>query len=232
MALSENDLGLLCAGYTAILGFQVVPPRSLVQQSAASSIWESAFSWIRPESARSVLPKIGVHELFHTTYQPFVPSLAQPRSWLMLESGSSDDVNVTVKMINGGTTTIRARQGETVESIKAGIQRKLSIPFQGLQLTHFGQKMSDAHTIDMYMPATQLESVGKPSLCCVGGGGPYELDCSEFDPPYNYDFTNVKDDGKEYKRGGKVYHRPYGWKRFAVKVLNDDRYGGDNTWLG
>lgn len=238
MSLSDKDLGLLCAGYTAILGFPVVPPRSRDEQSHAAMVMESAFerltlglgSYLRPQ--QPALPKIGVHELFHTTYQPFVPTLPFQESRLRLESAQSDpDVNVIVKMINGGTTTIQTRKHQTVKAIKEDITRQLNIPSKGLQLTHFGQQMSDAATIGMFMPPQV--GLGKPLICCVGGEeGPYELDCSEFDPPYNYDFTNEIDDGETYIRGGKVYHRPYGWKRFAVKVLNDDRYGKDNTWLG
>ncbi|XP_059191883.1 uncharacterized protein LOC131973810 [Centropristis striata] len=48
------------------------------------------------------------------------------------------------------------------------------------------------------------------------------------DPGFDYDFTNLKDSGKYY-RGGEQYERPCGWKRFALKVL--DEYE-DNTWLG
>ena len=66
----------------------------------------------------------------------------------------------------------------------------------------------------------------------------------DLDPSYNCDFTNRNDDGKSYTRGkypgtarsgraGKLipYHRPYGWKRYALKVLGRLEYGGDD-WLG
>ena len=62
-----------------------------------------------------------------------------------------------------------------------------------------------------------------------GGGPDFQLDPDELDPSYNYDFTNVSDDGKTYMRGGKPYKRPYGWKRYAVKALNVYE---SNTWLG
>ena len=53
-----------------------------------------------------------------------------------------------------------------------------------------------------------------------GSGPDFQLDPDELDPSYNNDFTNVSDDGKTYMRGGKPYKRPYGWRRYAVKVLN------------
>jgi len=44
------------------------------------------------------------------------------------------------------------------------------------------------------------------------------------------DFRDTKDDGRKMFRGGKEYHLPIGWKRFAVQVkgVYDD---GDNKWL-
>ena len=61
------------------------------------------------------------------------------------------------------------------------------------------------------------------------GGLPIVLNDNFLDHRFSYDFTRQRDDGKVYMRGGEVYHRPYGWYRFALKVL--DKYG-DNTWLG
>lgn len=49
-----------------------------------------------------------------------------------------------------------------------------------------------------------------------------------FDPQFDYDFSNLRDT-ETYRRGGEVYERPCGWKRFALRVLNE--YDG-NTWLG
>ena len=67
----------------------------------------------------------------------------------------------------------------------------------------------------------------------VHGGGPPELpiaiDDGFLDPSFDHDFTNECDDGKVYIRGGEEYKRPYGWYRYAMKVL--DKYE-DNTWLG
>ncbi|XP_035012570.1 uncharacterized protein LOC118109521 isoform X1 [Hippoglossus stenolepis] len=50
-----------------------------------------------------------------------------------------------------------------------------------------------------------------------------------FDPKFDFDFTDLKDTEKYY-RGGEVYERPCGWKRYALKVL--DKYPDGNAWLG
>ena len=57
----------------------------------------------------------------------------------------------------------------------------------------------------------------------------FSLDSSVLDPPYDYDFTYLKDDGSVFKRGGMEYIRPYGWKRIALNVKK--KYGSDD-WLG
>merc|ERR1719186_1254814 len=50
------------------------------------------------------------------------------------------------------------------------------------------------------------------------------------DPGYDYDFTNLTAmRGEKYERGGAPYFRPYGWKRYAIKVKG--KYE-DDDWLG
>ena len=58
---------------------------------------------------------------------------------------------------------------------------------------------------------------------------PMVLDRKLLHPGYDYDFTNMVDDGTQYIRGGKVYQRPYGWKRIALKVIGKF---DDDDWLG
>ena len=48
------------------------------------------------------------------------------------------------------------------------------------------------------------------------------------DPDYYYDFT-LKNDTNKYYRGGLEYNRPYGWKRYDLKVLG--KYEND-LWIG
>ena len=66
-----------------------------------------------------------------------------------------------------------------------------------------------------------------PTLSASGPRPPMILESKKFlDPHQDYDFTRMTDDGREYHRGG---HRPYGWKRIALKVKG--KYN-DDTWLG
>ena len=61
------------------------------------------------------------------------------------------------------------------------------------------------------------------------GGGCLSIDGDILDENYNYDFTDLKDDGTRFERGGRRYMRPYGWRRVALNVKT--RYG-DTEWLG
>ena len=63
-----------------------------------------------------------------------------------------------------------------------------------------------------------------------GGDAPiYVTDESMFDEQYNYDFTDMSDDGQVFKRGKWTYIRPYGWNRVALNVKSSY---SDSAWLG
>ncbi|CAG8500606.1 10362_t:CDS:2 [Dentiscutata erythropus] len=53
---------------------------------------------------------------------------------------------------------------------------------------------------------------------------------SALDPPYDYDFTYIKDI-VTFMRGDIQYKRLCGWKRFALKVSRKYDYGNDK-WFG
>ena len=49
-------------------------------------------------------------------------------------------------------------------------------------------------------------------------------------PDFDYDFSNINDNGESYHRGNLPYERPCGSYRIALNVVN--KFGTDNTWLG
>ncbi|XP_063067960.1 uncharacterized protein LOC134459527, partial [Engraulis encrasicolus] len=57
----------------------------------------------------------------------------------------------------------------------------------------------------------------------------FVMDDDFFEPRFDCDFTHMTDTAT-YTRGGEVYKRPYGWRRFALKILN--KYPDGNAWLG
>ena len=164
------------------------------------------------------LPKLTIRNLFHCTY-------TIPRS---LCSFSPEDVfHVHVKSITGTITTVQVTGAFTVSDLKAAVEIGTNILRRDQQLMFDGKRLEDNHTISELgiTPCATIFLIVRTR----GGGPDLQLDPAELDPRYNYDFTNQSDDGKTYMRGGKPYKRPYGWKRFAIKVLNVYE---SNTWLG
>ena len=183
-----------------------------------------------PEIEKSLPPEIkGVRE-----YE--LPQIGI-KDKVTLEDTSDDTsnewININIETITSQVIKIRIRKSYTIAQVKESIEREdKSLPAARQKLSFNQRKLSDEVTI---------ESIGIKeghtlhlSMDLHGGGLgddsiPIVLNDGFLDPDYDYNFTNESDDGKVYIRGGEVYHRPYGWYRFAMKVL--DKYE-DNTWLG
>jgi len=111
------------------------------------------------------------------------------------------------------------------------VERKEGISAARQRLVFNSNVLNDDDTIS----GKGIPPSGMCFLIILGGHdatSKFVLDPSELAPNYDYDFTNKVDDGRTYKRGDFVYHRPYRWKRFALNVRGRPEYGGDDTWLG
>ena len=188
-----SNLELLCAGFSAILGTDIVPEKNGAE--------------------------VSIHELFQQTYG------MRPPSSVRVASG----FNVLVEDWTGKRRTIAVTEKSTVDDMKIAIQDKTGIPHEQMRLIFSGKQLEDGQTVKNY--GLQHEDTVFLVLCLRGGGPPLPraLNTNELDPRFDYDFTDVKDDGKRYMRGGFEYKRPYGWKRIAVKVVG--KYQNDD-WLG
>ena len=188
-----SNLELVSAGFSAILGTEIVP-----QKSAG---------------------RFSIHDLFHQTYV-MRPQLALP--------AADETFGVNVAGLTGNMTRILVTREHTIEEVKAEIERKADIPMDNMRLIYGGKQLEDKKTVSDYgiQPHATIFLV----IRLVGGDtSAYGFDTGDLHPQYDYDFSNKKDDGKTYMRGGFEYKRPYGWKRIAIKVLG--RYEDDN-WLG
>ena len=117
---------------------------------------------------------------------------------------------------------------DTVKSLKEKVQDTVGIHPDELRLVHGGKQLEDCRTLSDHN--IRNNSTIHMVMRLPGGGAPiYYIDPSLLDPKFNYNFTKKVDDGKKYYRGGYEYHRPYGWKRYAIKVLG--RFENDK-WLG
>ena len=188
-----SNLELLSAGFSAILGTEVVPQRT-----------GGRFS---------------IHDLFSQTYVMRPPDLVAP---------GEDAFDVNVAGLTG-QERIQVTGKHTIEEMKAEIAKRQDIPMDRIGLVYSGTTLESHQTVNYY--GIQPESTIFFVITMSGGGLPtsHGFNTEELDQGFDYDFTNVKDDGKTYMRGGLEYKRPYGWKRIAIKVVG--RYA-DDQWLG
>eukprot|EP00731_Ephydatia_muelleri_P013626 Em0007g936a len=195
---------LLAAAFSAMLGIDVKPSADIAPRSDAES---------------GAPQKLTVYDLFRCTY------VMQPYE----AEGGRGASEVHVKTLTGVSYTIPVNGGTSVAQVKGAIASKANVPPQCQRLIHASKELQDHQTIESeeILHGSTLYLV----ITVPGGGGGFQLDPSLLDPTYNYNFTDKQDDGKVYMRGGFVYNRPYGWMRYAIKVLQVPEYGGDQ-WLG
>ena len=148
---------------------------------------------------------------------------------LVGDIGTEDDmIDISIKTFTGSTIPCRIDRNGTIEDLKLQIQSmgNISAPNQGL--IFLGKQLEDGRQLLDY--GIHNGAVLHMVLRLRGGGeDPKILNLSGLDPRYDYDFTNIADKDKQFKRGGLKYVRPCGWKRFAIKV--SDKYE-DLVWLG
>ena len=205
---------LLAAAFSALLGVEVVSPAKAALLGQHN------------------LPAYSIHQLFRATHIPVCA-----------------DNHIVIQRLTGENFIIPVAEDHTIADVKAAIHAKEGILPGEQWLLHERQMLEDRHVLQERGVCTN-----SVIMCCEAPPGPtstagipmIKLHDPErdLDPGYDYDFTNEKDDGKTYRRGkypdtagrdwaGKPipYYRPYGWKRYALKILGRKEYGGDD-WIG
>ncbi|XP_038077324.1 uncharacterized protein LOC119745173 [Patiria miniata] len=157
-------------------------------------------------------------------------SMVYPQPTTGYEDDDDDQpMRVDIHMLKmNKSITLDVNINSTVADVREQAASKLGLPRRRLMLIFNGSQLEDHEEIKYLGIRGDCTIFG---MKCSPGEqmGIFELDPSNLDPQYDYDFTDKSDDGSTYLRGGQVYQRPYGWKRYAVKVHGE--YEND-TWLG
>ncbi|CAI2165343.1 8494_t:CDS:1 [Funneliformis geosporum] len=137
--------------------------------------------------------------------------------------------NIFIKKLSGETITFRNINANTsVSQLKNVIYKTERIPSEELCLRYDNKTLQDHQTLKHY-EITNDTTIYLTLRIHGGSVTIHILDFDFLDPPFDFDFTNMKCSGESYMRGNYQYHRPYGWRRIALKVL--DQFD-DNSWLG
>ena len=147
-----------------------------------------------------------------------------------LEAETFDTNVLFVKTLTGRTLVLNVSPENTIFDLKRKLYDIEGISTDDQRLIFASQLLEDHRTLSDYN--IQKESTIHMVMKLVGGGvAKYYINDGLLDPPFNYDFTKIRDDGMKFYRGGHRYYRPYGWERYAIKVLDRPEYE-DNKWLG
>ncbi len=156
------------------------------------------------------------------------------------EAGKPATFLLYVETLAGRKFPFRVKPSTTVEDLKDMIRSKEGIPVDQQRLIYAGHQLEDGKTLEDYQITEDCTlyiilrlrggAVGTTSGGAIGTASAYLIliPPSLLDTPYHYDFTNTSDNGVEFFRGGSIYIRPCGWKRYALKVKG--KYT-DDIWL-
>lgn len=128
------------------------------------------------------------------------------------------NILVATSTTTRGTLPLFVSADYTIALLKEKIEEKTGLPTDAQWLICGSKMLQDGKTLLDYniQPNSTIHVMhGLPG----GHTSTLHIDDSFVDPQFDYDFTRKVDDGTKFYRGGHEYHRPYGWKRYAIKVL-------------
>ncbi|KAN0019400.1 hypothetical protein ACTFIU_002608 [Dictyostelium citrinum] len=137
-----------------------------------------------------------------------------------------EDKTLYIRHLSGKIYEIQTNLKYLVQEIKNIFFQKCdsSIRLSEMVLLYNGKKLENNK------PLSEYNIRNCSTLSLYFENSKYAI-INTFDPQFDYDFTSTSDRKNIFRRGGYIYQRPCGSKRYALKVLG--RFNEPNeTWLG
>ncbi len=141
-----------------------------------------------------------------------------------------EQIRIFVKTLTGEgeKISILCSPTDTVEKVKLAVLNQLRVPVNQQKISFGQHQLKDSDTlrdrnISDGCTLHLIVRVGEGKSCLLYIHPEFRS------PKFDYDYTNITDDGLIFKRGGLFYQRPIGSSRIALNVLG--QYS-NNDWLG
>jgi hypothetical protein len=204
LSSTKNDDEILAAALSAILGKEILTESNAKPQSQQHT---SKISLFDQHLTSVVCGKVGADT--------------------GTNKGSFITLQITI-LSTAATFSYLIERDADVDKLKHMIYEREGIPCTKQNLIYCGREIDEGHLLSEY-GIEDSSTIFVVRLRAYNTNDLLILDTDSRDPEYDYDFTNIRDEGKRFSRGGIEYRRPCGWRRFAIKI--DGKYEND-VWLG
>ena len=173
------------------------------------------------EQTRNRAFTLSMDDAFSTSYE-YVPAP---------ETSCQGDFSIFLSIPSKRLISITVSPDNTVLDIKKMVYERERIPVSQMRLCLNSTDLQDRLTVrDAKIDKESILQV----LYRLRGGeqeviNHFNISQDQIAPKYDLNLTSVQDDGKTYMRGEFEYKRPYGWYRYALKVVGKHE---NDDWLG
>lgn len=218
----DSPFGLLAAGLSAVANKTIEFTNDGGANAIALHKETTTRVKVHREEARPVFQSVGESTAsiqFGSSSANSSPTMLLPVAVLKLD--------ILVKPESEERFTLKVYPHTTIAEVRREIYSKLGLHSESYYLWH-QRLLGDDNTLESYgiKEGDQLDLIRNKK----SDGKVFAVSKLALAPRFDFDFTKVKPPLRNsYKRGDEIYQRPYGWKRYALKVVGEF---DDDDWLG